>query len=149
MPRNQWWRWPQRSRGDRCDVLDLAADGLDEAGDAGGSQRLEELFERPGRVKVGALLLEGGTDCFRGEVVEAEQEVLRVDRLDADRLAGFGREVVEVNVTTSSESAATAAASTCRSLASLVIAGSSRSISAGSTAASSKAARIACSMLAA
>jgi hypothetical protein len=28
--------------------------------------------------------------------VEVEQEVVGVDRLDADRLASFGREVVEV-----------------------------------------------------
>jgi hypothetical protein len=35
-----------------------AADRLREAGDAGGGQRVEELFERPGRVKVGRLLLE-------------------------------------------------------------------------------------------
>jgi hypothetical protein len=100
-------------------------------------------------MEVRGLLLEGGANRVRREVVEVEQELVGVDRLDSDRFAGVGWEVAEVEGDDVFGSAATAAASTCRSFGSLVIAGSSRSISAGSTAASSKASRIAPSMLAA
>jgi hypothetical protein len=58
--------------------------------------RTEELLEWPGRVQVGGLLLEGGSDGLGVEVVEVEQELVGVDRLDAERLAGGGREAVEV-----------------------------------------------------
>jgi hypothetical protein len=81
---------------DHESTLALAAGGCGEAGDAGGGERVEELFERPGLMEVAGLLLESGADCFRCEVVEVEQEVVGVDRFDADRFAGFGWGVVEV-----------------------------------------------------
>jgi hypothetical protein len=42
-------------------------------------------------VKVGRLLLEGCVDCFRGKVVEVEQESVGIDRFDADWFARRGR----------------------------------------------------------
>ena len=41
------------------------ADGVGEAGDAGGGERAQEFVERPGRVEAGGLLLEGGADGLR------------------------------------------------------------------------------------
>jgi hypothetical protein len=70
------------------------ADRVDEAGDACGGECAEECVQWPGRVEVGGLLLECGSDGLAVEVVEFEQEVVGVDRFDADRLACLGREAV-------------------------------------------------------
>lgn len=71
-------------------------DRIDEPGNSCRGEGTQELLEWPGRAEVGGLLLERCSDRLRVEVVEVEQEVVGVDRFDAERLACLGREVVDV-----------------------------------------------------
>lgn len=59
-----------------------AEDGIDEAQHSRFGQRLKEFVELPGLVEFDGLLFERGSDGV--EVVEVEQEVVRVYCLDTD-----------------------------------------------------------------
>lgn len=117
-----------------------------EPGNACDFERAEKLIEWPGWVEVGCPLLERRSNSIAAEVVEIDQEVVRVDRFDAERLARGGWEVVEVEGDDELGVRGDCGCQDVGSFGSFVIAGSSRSISARSTSASSNAPRIAVTM---
>lgn len=77
-------------------AIPVAAGGGAEVGNARDCERSEELIERPRRVQVGGLPLERRSDAVGAEVMDVEQEGVRVDCFDAERLARLGRKVGEV-----------------------------------------------------
>ena len=100
--------------------LALRAHGSGEARHTRFGECAQELVEGPGGNQVGGLLFERGVDGFGVEVVEVEQNVVGVDRFDAETGSqASGGKSSRSKVMISSESEATAAARTCRSLGSV------------------------------
>jgi hypothetical protein len=79
--------------------LSLRADCVGEAGDTCSGDRTQELVEWPGRVEVGRLLVERGSDALRVEVVEL-QAVRRASGSGGIRTSQrWGRNPARVTVT--------------------------------------------------
>src|SRR6266702_649466 len=62
----------------------------------GESEQLEDVFEALGRIEIGALFVEDMNNPFRVQIVEVDQELIRVHNSDIERVRCLRRKVARI-----------------------------------------------------